>query len=141
MIVIRFTGGDFAVPVIGKAQGFELVTHVVNVVVRPGGRRRLILNRSVFSGHTKGIPAHGLQDLFSQHALIAADHVADGVVAHVPHVQFAAGVGQHAKAIVLFLAAVLGDVKAALVVPSLLNTGLDGLWVVRVLHGVVDFVE
>ena len=69
---------------------------MINIVVGPSSRCAFVLNSRVFSRHTKGIPTHGLQDLFAQHALVAADDIADGVVAYVSHVQLAAGIGQHA---------------------------------------------
>ncbi|VVN58782.1 hypothetical protein PS685_02934 [Pseudomonas fluorescens] len=85
-VVIRLAGRDFARPVNGQTQAAQLGFHVGDVFVGPLGRRHLVLHGGVFSRHAKGVPTHGLQDVFALHALVAGDHVADGVVAHVPHV-------------------------------------------------------
>ena len=85
-VVVRFAGGDFARPVDGQTQRFELGLHVGDVLVGPLGRRHLVLHRGVFRRHAEGVPAHRLQHVLALHALVARDHVTDGVVAHVPHV-------------------------------------------------------
>src|SRR5690606_35074841 len=85
-VVVGLAGGDFARPVHGQAQRLELGLHVLDVLVGPLGRRHLVLHRGVFRRHAEGVPAHGLQHVLAQHALVAGNHVADGVVAHVAHV-------------------------------------------------------
>ena len=75
---------------------------MVDVFPGPCGGRHLIGNGRIFSGESKGVPAHGLQHVFALHPLVARDHVGDGVVAHVAHVEFAAGVGKHGQAVKLF---------------------------------------
>ena len=58
-----------------------------NVLVGPLCRWHSPLDGSVLGWQAKGIPAHRLQDIASEHPLVAAHDVADGVVAHVSHVQ------------------------------------------------------
>jgi len=88
-----------------------------------------------FRRKTEGVPAHGLEHVLSEHALVAGYHVADGVVAHVAHVQFAAGVGEHGKAIVFFPFGILGDFEDPALFPVSLGLGLDFGRVVTLLHG------
>ena len=61
-------------------------------------------------------------------------HVADGVVAHVAHVQPAARVREHAQAVVLAARGVFGDGKGARLVPEGLGRALDSGVVVSFLH-------
>ena len=85
-IVFRGTGCQLAAPVIAKAQHFELVFHVRDVVVRPRRRCGVVFDRRAFRRQTERIPADRLQNVFTQHALVACNHIADGVVTHMAHV-------------------------------------------------------
>ena len=85
-VVFRGAGCQLAAPVIAEAQHFELVFHVGDVVVGPRRWRGVVFYRRPFRRQTERIPANWLQDVFTQHALIAGNHVADGVVTHVTHV-------------------------------------------------------
>ena len=120
-VVLRRAGGQLPVPVVAETQTLKLAAHVVDVLVGPGRRRGVVLDRRVFRRQTEGVPAHGLQHVLAQHPLIAADHVADGVVAHMAHVQPAGRVGEHAQAIEGLFTGLLGDLKAAGVFPVLLG--------------------
>ena len=85
-VIFRGAGCQLAAPVIAKAQHFELVFHVRDVVVRPRRRCGVVFDRRAFSRQTECIPADWLQDVFAQHALVACNHITDGVVTHVAHV-------------------------------------------------------
>ena len=85
-VVFRGAGRQLAAPVIAEAQHFELVFHVGDVVVGPRRWRGVVFHRRPFCRQTERIPADRLQDVFAQHALVAGNHVADGVVTHVTHV-------------------------------------------------------
>ena len=100
-VVVGVTGGDLALPVIAETEALQLPAHVVDVLVGPLRRRHVVLDRRVLRRQAEGVPAHRLQHILAQHALVAADHIADGVVAHVAHVQPAAGVGEHGEAVEL----------------------------------------
>ena len=72
---------------------------------------------------------------------MAREHVIDGVVAHMAHVQLAAGVGQHGAGVILLLGAtafIFGVFDHAVgigVGPGGLRGALDLGMVVFVLHG------
>ena len=85
-VVFRGTGCQLAAPVIAKAQHFQLVFHVRDVVVRPRSRCRVVFHRRAFSRQAERIPADRLKYVFAQHTLVACNHVTDGVVTHVAHV-------------------------------------------------------
>ena len=61
----------------------------------------VVLNGRVFGGQAERVPAHRVQHVEPRHALKACDHVADGVIAHVPHVQPARRIGEHLQAVIL----------------------------------------
>jgi len=96
-------------------------------------------------GKAEGVPSHRLQHVLAQHALVAADHVGDGVVAHVTHVQRTGRVRQHGKAIILLAGRVFLHLVGALLVPEALRAffhggrvvtpGFAGRLVSVVLHG------
>ena len=85
-VIFRGAGRQLTAPVVTETQHFELVFHVCDVVVRPRCRRGVVFNRSTFCWQTERIPANWLQYVFAQHALVAGDHVTDGVVTYVAHV-------------------------------------------------------
>ncbi len=134
-VVIGFAGGDFARPVDRQAQALQLGAHVVDVFVGPLGRRDLVFHGRVFCWHTERVPAHGLQHVLALHTLVACNHVADGVVAHVPHVQLAAGVGEHRQAIEGVLAWLFAHFKGFLRVPVGLRGGFDLAGLILFVHG------
>ena len=84
-VILWGTGRQLAAPVIAEAQHFELVFHVSDVVVGPRRRGRVVFHCRAFSRQTKRIPANRLQDVFTEHTLVARDHITDGVVTHVAH--------------------------------------------------------
>jgi hypothetical protein len=136
-VILGPAGGELAVPVIGEAQLLELSPHVVDVLVGPLCRRDLVLHGGILRRQAECIPSHGLQDILTLHALIAADDIADGVVAHVTHVQASAGIGEHGQAIELLPVRVLGDSEHTGLFPMALNPGLDLLWKIPFVHGFV----
>ncbi|MNQ46919.1 hypothetical protein D3C85_607460 [compost metagenome] len=134
-VVVRLAGSHFARPVDRQTQAFQLGLHVLDVFVGPLGGRDLVLHRGVFRRHAEGVPAHGLQHVLAEHALVAGDHVTNGVVAHMAHVQLAAGVGEHRQAIEGFLAWLFAHYKGFLRVPVGLRGGFDFAWLILFVHG------
>ena len=108
LVVLGRAGRDLAAPVDGQAHGQHLSLHVGDVVVGPLRGGYLVLHRRVFRGQAEGVPAHGHEHVEALHPQMTGQHVVDGVVAHVPHVQLAAGVGQHGAGVELLLARVFG---------------------------------
>ena len=79
-----------------KPSELQLPLHVGDVVAGPLRRRHAVRHRRVLGRQTERVPAHRLQHVAALHAHEARQHVADGVVAHVPHVQAPARVREHA---------------------------------------------
>ena len=97
------------------------------------------MQRGVFSRHTEGIPAHGLQHVITLHAVITRQHIADGVIAHVPHVQLAAGVREHGKAVVLGSIRVLDGEISTGFLPVFLRGRFNVGGQIFFLHGVLSW--
>ena len=133
-VVFGATGGDFALPIQRKAQALQLLAHIGNVFIRPFGRRDLVVNRRIFGWHAERVPTHRLQHVEPLHFFEAAAHVADGVVAHMPHVQLAAGIGKHGEAVEFGFGSVFGHIERAFGRPFLLRGGLNGGGLVEFLH-------
>ncbi len=131
-VVVRRAGGELARPVDGVAQRLELAAHVVDVGVGPLGRRGVVLDRRVLGRQAERVPPHRLQHVVPGHALVAADDVADGVVAHVAHVQRAGRIRQHRQAVVLGLVRGFVDLEGTGGFPVLLGSGFDLLGIVDV---------
>ncbi len=124
-IVFQVAGGEFTAPVVGEAQRLELIAHVGDVLVGPLARRDVVLHRGVFRRQAEGVPAHRLHDVLALHALEARDHVTDGVVAHVTHVQLAAGVGEHRQAVELLAVGIFHRLETLIFLPVLLGSLFD----------------
>jgi len=125
LVVLGRTGGDLAAPVDGQPHRLHLALHVGDVVVGPLRRRHLVLHRRVLGRQAERIPAHGHQHVHALHAQVAREHVVDGVVAHMPHVQLAAGVRQHRAGVELLAARILRHTVGIARVPGGLRGTLD----------------
>ena len=102
-VVGGIAGRDFAAPVDGQTHRLHLPLHVGDVGVGPLCGRHLVLHGRVLGRQTEGVPAHGHQHVIALHPQMTGQHVVDRVVAHMPHVQLAGGVGQHRAGVVLAL--------------------------------------
>src|SRR6266852_1078773 len=129
-IVFGLAGGDFAAPVVAEAEAAQDALEFSDVVVGPRAGMRLVLDGSVFGGQAEGIPAHGMEHVEAAHAFYARHHVADGVIAHVAHVERAGGIRQHLQRVILELGGICFCLDDARFGPALLPLGFDLLWVV-----------
>jgi hypothetical protein len=133
-VVLRPARGDFPFPVVAEAHPFELGAHVGDVGVGPPGRVGPVGNGGVLGWHPEGVPAHGVQHVETAHPLVARHHIADGVVAHVAHVNVAGRIRKHLQQVILGPVRVLFDPEQALGFPLVLPLALDDVRVVPFLH-------
>ena len=133
-VVLRPAGGDLPLPVVAEPQALELGAHVGDVGIRPLRRVGLVGDGGIFSRHAEGVPSHGVQHVEPAHALVACHHVADGVIAHVAHVDVPGGIGEHLQQVILGAAFVLGDPEQVLGLPPGLPLTLDHLRLVLFFH-------
>ena len=134
LVVAGVAGGNLPAPVHGQSQRLHLLFHVGDVVVRPLCGRHAVFQRGIFGRQAKSVPAHGHQDVVALHAQLTRQHVVDGVVAHMAHVQLAAGVRQHGASVVFFAAGVFADAVGVKGVPVALRAALYVEGAVFVLH-------
>ena len=137
-VVIRLACRELARPVDGVAHRAQLLAHVFDVGIRPLRRRGVVLDCRVLGGQAERIPTHRLQDILAEHALIAADHIADGVVAHMAHMQRSRWVWEHRQAIEFRLRGIFLRHERLVVVPELLRGGFHRLEFVGCVHRGLD---
>jgi hypothetical protein len=128
-------GGDLAPPVEAEAHPLELPAHVLDVRLGPLARHHAALDGGLLGRLAETVPAHRVQDVEALQALEPRERVADGVVAHVPHVQKARGVGQHLQAVEALLARRVGvGLEGARLLPAPLPLLLDLLGEIFFVH-------
>ena len=54
-----------------------------------------MLDSRIFRRHAKGVKAHGVQYIKAPHGAETGNHIANGIVAHVAHMQIAGGIREH----------------------------------------------
>ena len=133
-VVLGPAGGELAAPVVGEPELPELRLHVLDVLIGPARGRHPVLHRRVLGGKAERVPTHRLQDIAPAHALIPADHVADGVVADVPHVQLPARIREHRQAVELLSRGILADLERTVLVPEPLRLSFYRLGEVAFVH-------
>src|SRR6266404_4603654 len=129
-IVFRFAGGNFAAPVVAETEAAQDALEFGDVVIGPGARMRFVGDGGIFGWQAESIPTHGMKHVESTHALYAGDDVADGVIAHVAHVQRAGGIGQHFERVIFRFCGIYFRIEDARFGPAPLPFGFDFLWVV-----------
>ena len=112
----------------------ELAAHVIDVVVGPFGGRHAVLHGGILGWQAKGIPTHRLQHVLAAHALVTGDHVANGIIAHMSHVQAAAGIGEHGQTVEFFPRRIFTDLETAVFLPIAPGGFLHPLRLVMLVH-------
>ena len=82
-VIFRMAGRDLAAPIIGEAHALQLAAHHRDVVVGPARGMVAARHRRVLGGQPERVPAHRMQNVEALRALVARDHVAHRVVAHM----------------------------------------------------------
>ena len=94
-VVVLLAGDDGAVPIVGKAHALEAGLLGLDVLERPLGGLRIVLDGGVLCRQAEGVPPDGMQDVVAVHMQVARVHIADRVVADMPHVDVARRVREH----------------------------------------------
>src|SRR5262249_43132540 len=110
--------------------------------VGPFGWRHAVGHRRVLRRQAERVPAHRLKYVVTFHAVIARQHIANGVIAHVPHVQLPRRVGEHGQTIVFGPVAAFDSARRLGLLPIDLDLLLHAAKVVlsAATLGGVDFV-
>ena len=120
LVVARVAGRDLARPVERQPHGLELLLHRSDVVVGPALGMDAALERSVLGRKPERVPAHRVQHVEAHGALVAGDHVAHRVVAHVAHVDAPRRIGEHLQHVVFRARVVVAGLEDVPLVPDLL---------------------
>ena len=133
-VVLRVARRKLPLPCVRKAQPSELGLHVLDIRSSPILRMLAVFEGGVFRRQTERVPPDGMKHIESAHLLEARDDISNGVVAHMPHMDFARRVGQHFEAVVLRTFRVFGDFEDPTIEPFLLPLELDRLVIVGLDH-------
>ncbi len=79
-----------------------------------------------------------MQHIFSEHSLVTRNNIGNGVVANVPHVQLAAGVGEHSETVEFLASIVWVNSESIALRPLGLKCLLKRLRLVFLTHLTVD---
>ena len=107
--VLGVGGGEFPVPVVGKAERLELAAERGDI--RGGGDGRVLagFDRVLLGWQAKRIVAHWMEDVEAPHAFVPPDDIGGGVAFRVADVQAGtARIGKHVQNVVFRL----GRIKA-----------------------------
>ena len=134
LVIIGLARDDFAVPVVGQAHSLQLPRHVGDIVQGPFLRRDAMLDGSIFRRHAKRVEPHGMQYVEAPHGAEPGDHVADGIVAHMTHVQVARRIGEHFQHIGFWFSFFFFAFERFMLFPILLPFGFNGMGCIFLFH-------
>jgi hypothetical protein len=96
------------------------------------------LNGSIFCGHTEGIPSDGMDDIQSFHEFMTGNHIHDGKIPNMSHVNAARGIRIHFQAIAFRSLRIVVGFKDVFFLPDLLPLPFDPVEIVGVFHFGLD---
>ena len=99
-VIARVAARELARPVDRQAHALHLAAHGLDIGPGPDVGMDAAIPRRVLRRQAEGVPSHRVHDGEAARPLVARDHVAERVVADVPHVDFAARVGEHLEHVV-----------------------------------------
>ena len=123
--VVGVGGIDFAIPVDGEAESFDLSSEVFDVGF--GGNRGVCagFDGVLLGGESKGVPTHGVKDVVAVGFFVACQDVGGGVAFGVSDMKSSSGgVGEHVQSVVLGLIRVVDCLEGVLGLPVLLPVRL-----------------
>ncbi len=126
-VVVRIASRQLARPVERQAHAFELVAHLRDVGIGPGGGMHALGHGGILGRQAEGVPAHRMEHVEALGALEAGDHVAQRVVAHMAHMDPARGVGKHLEHVIFRAGGLEPSDEGLALVPDRLPLGLGCL--------------
>ena len=121
LVVIGIGGIDFPGPVKGETQALELVLEVGYIVLGDDFRVDVILDGIVLGGQTKGVPAHGIENIIAFHTALAGQNIQCGIGARMTHMQtLSRRIGEFHQRIELGLGVIIGGGKGIFLFPDIL---------------------
>src|SRR5208337_2621842 len=114
-------------------QARQLLAHVADVTERKFRGVTLALDGGVLRRQAKRVPTDGMKHVVALHPHITGQRIANGIVAHVPHVDVTGGVRQHLEHVILFSLGYISLEESGLF-PTLLPFCFGFLWIVIGVH-------
>ena len=99
----------------------------------------LVLHRGVLGRHAEGVPAHRMQHVEAPRPLVARDHVAHRIIAHMAHMDAARRIGKHLQHVIFRPRIVVAGAEHRRLVPDLLPFGFRFAGVVALESMLSDF--
>ena len=104
LVIARIGRVDLAVPVVRKAQAFELSPEAGDIAFGGDARMRVCLDRVLLGRQPEGVPSHRMEHVIAFHAPVASHDVGGRIAFGMPYVQPGpAGIGKHVEHVVLGL--------------------------------------
>jgi len=127
-VIVGVAGGDLGAPIVGDAQPLEHLAHVGDVGVGPVLGTGAVFDGRVLRRQAEGVPPHGMHDVMPVHALVTHQHVGDGVVPHVAHVEVSRRIREHHQTVVgLVGSGTVRRVGGVILLPAGLPLSIDVL--------------
>ena len=133
-VIIGFAGRQFAAPVEREADAFQLRLHVRDIGAGPCPRMDLLFHRGIFRRHAERVPAHRVQHGMAGHRLVARQHIAHRVIAHMADMDAARWIGEHLQHIGFGPVRIAIGGKARLLVPAFLPPRIGSVMIETVCH-------
>ena len=86
-IIVWIGGINFAVPVVGEAEGLDLAAKIIDVLLGGVAWVGAGLDGILFGRQSEGVPAHGVEDIMAEHSAISAEDVRSGIAFRVAHME------------------------------------------------------
>src|SRR5437773_10723374 len=84
-------------PVVADTETLQLALHYLDILIRPLARIDLPFYSSILGRLAERIPADRMENIEAFQPFVPRQCVAGGIIANVPHVQFAGRVRTHLK--------------------------------------------
>ena len=140
-IVVGVGGADLAVPIVGKAERFDLPLKSLNVLLRCYRRMSSGGHGILLGGQTESVPSHGVEHIEAGHPAPSGQDIGGRITFRMTDVQSgSAGIRKHIQHVILGLIGVeirvtrTGCPESVVLLPVLLPFRLDRSGIVTVIH-------
>jgi len=117
---------DFARPIEGEAEAFELSAEIIDILGGGDGRVGTCFDRILFGGKSKGVPANGVEHIVTGGKFVAGEDIIAGEIFGMTRVEAGtAGIGKHLEQVILGLVGTLFCCEGFIFLPITLPVGLD----------------
>ena len=95
LIIPRLAGHHLAAPVVAEADRFQLLAHRRDILFGPHTGMHPALDRRILRRQSERIPPHRVEHVIAPRPAKPRRHIAQRVIAHMPHMDVAGGIREH----------------------------------------------